>query len=282
MIKTIETDHVFSVGLASSLIMSAEMMISEMPFSHVTCWGYAPEWHLDAHGRQSGTASQQSQQSRHTIDIGRVEANFATLQASKAFFEDFLTIELTDLLGISFPVLLNFFRSAQILYRLRVMDDAGWDNSVDLLAALDLVANRYNQIPALYGFLTETDADGNDVNNFYVKCAKTFTATLPMWRAHFAQAETSRMAAGTSTAAGVGADAGGGGTVAGTEPGAGSQVPPAMISANLNSNLGGRVNYPGMNNFMLPELFPMDFSIDDAWCNEALFSWDTSQFGPMQ
>lgn len=262
--------------LASSLIMSAEMMISEMPFSHVTCWGYAPEWRLDAHGRQPSQG----------MDIGRAEASFATLQASRAFFEDFLTLGLPDLVGVSFPVLLNFFRAAQILYRLRVVEDSGgWDDSVDLLAALDLVAGRYSQIPALYGFLTETDDDGNEVNNFYVKCAKTFTATLPMWRAHFAQAEASRAAAGTGTGTSrdVGADAGPGGPGMGTESraGAGSQVPPAMIGANLNPNLGGRVNYPGMNNFMLPDLFPMDFPIDDTWCNEALFSWDTSQFGLM-
>ncbi|KAI1115790.1 hypothetical protein F5Y14DRAFT_104164 [Nemania sp. NC0429] len=285
---------------ASSLIMSAEMMISEMPFSHVTCWGYAPEWRLDAHGRQQPQSQSQSRHNNNNnnsnIDIGRAEASFATLQASKAFFEDFLSLGMSELVGVSFPVLLNFFRAAQILYRLRVVDEGAagscWDDSVDLLAALDLVATRYNQIPVLYGFLTERDADGNEVHNFYVKCAKTFSATLPMWRAHFAQAEGSRTAAAGTGAgaggAGAGADAAAAaaGTGMGTEAGvgAGSQVTPAMICAGLNSNLGGgRVNFPGgMNNFMLPELFPMDFPIDEAWCNETFLSWDTSQFGLMQ
>ncbi|KAI0454547.1 hypothetical protein F5B21DRAFT_475017 [Xylaria acuta] len=266
--------------LAMSLIMSAEMLVSEIPFSNATCWGHLPESHMDAHSRQLRTQPHP----RH-IDIARIEANYATLQTSKAFFEHFLTFELPDFLGFSFPVLLNFFRAAQILYRLRVVDGLSSDNSpvsngVDLLEGIGLVANRYEQLPGLYGFLTEADAEGNEATNFYDKCAKTFNGTLPMWRAHFAQAEASRMGTGTGTSTsigtGLGADAGGGGVN-------GPQVSPAMpMNAGFNSNLGGRVNYPGMTNFMLPDLFPMDFSMDDAWCSEIMFSFDPTVLGPVQ
>ncbi|KAI3316888.1 hypothetical protein HD806DRAFT_401951 [Xylariaceae sp. AK1471] len=260
--------------IATSLILSAEMIITDMPFSNCICWGQMPEWHPDAPTR-SGAQSQ----ARYT-DPGRVEAIFATLQTSKAYFEHFLTFSLPDFLSLSFPVLLNFFRASQILYRLRLLDDPGWDrsvvsNSIDLLAAIDLIANRYAQLPGLYGFLTETDSQGNEVTNFYVKCSKTFHSTLPMWRAHFVQAEALKTGTGTGTC--VDADAG---------SGTGSQVPPATmmggVATSLNPNTGARMNYPGMTNFMLPELYPMDFSMDDVWCNEMLSSWDIGVLGPFQ
>ncbi|KAH8166020.1 hypothetical protein CIB48_g2229 [Xylaria polymorpha] len=259
--------------LATSLIMSAEMFISEIPFSNSTCWGHLPESHLDAHTRQL-----RPQPPPRHIDIARVEANYATLHTSRAFFDHFLTFELTDFLGFSFPVLLNFFRAAQILYRLRVVDELTPDNqavpnSIDLLEGIEIVANRYEQLPGLYGFLTEVDAEGNEATNFYNKCAKTFTGTSPVWRAHFAQAEASKM--GTSTSTGLGADASSGLN----EP----QVSPVMpMNTGFNSNLEGRANNQGLPNFMLPDLFPMDFSMDEAWCSEIMFSFDPTVLGPIQ
>lgn len=253
--------------------MSAEMFISEIPFSNSTCWGHLPESHLDAHTRQL-----RPQPPPRHIDIARVEANYATLHTSRAFFDHFLTFELTDFLGFSFPVLLNFFRAAQILYRLRVVDELTPDNqavpnSIDLLEGIEIVANRYEQLPGLYGFLTEVDAEGNEATNFYNKCAKTFTGTSPVWRAHFAQAEASKM--GTSTSTGLGADASSGLN----EP----QVSPVMpMNTGFNSNLEGRANNQGLPNFMLPDLFPMDFSMDEAWCSEIMFSFDPTVLGPIQ
>ncbi|KAI3339851.1 hypothetical protein F4824DRAFT_39554 [Ustulina deusta] len=249
--------------LATSLIMSAEMLIAELPFSNSS---HPPESHIDTNTQLPGVPVH----AQH-IDIARVEASFATLQASKAFLEHFLTFELPDFMGFSFPVLLNFFRAAQILYRLRVMDDPGWDrsavaNSVDILAAMDLVSNRFNQLPNVYGFLTETDAEGNEVTNFYVKCAKTFSCTSPMWRAHFTQADAPKASTDTIVSAAE--------TI--------SQVTAPVMGACFSATLGSRANYPGMRNFMMPEVFPMDFSMDDVWCNEIMSSWDTSLLGPFQ
>ncbi|KAI0533041.1 hypothetical protein GGR58DRAFT_138001 [Xylaria digitata] len=247
--------------LATSIIMSAEMAIGELPFSSATSSSQLIGSQVDTRPRAAGTPF-----STRQMDLARVERSFATLQTSRAFFDHFLTFELADFIGFSFPVLLNFFRSAQVLYRLRVMDEPGWDrsavtDSVDLLGTMEIITNRFDQLPPLYGFLTETDAEGNEVYNFYAKCARTFAGTLPMWRAHFAQADAG---AGLT----VGADAS-------AAAAAGSQVPPAMMGAGLNANPAGRVNYPGMTNFMMPELFPMDFSVDDSWVNE-MFSWDTN------
>ncbi|KAI1424353.1 hypothetical protein F5Y12DRAFT_450236 [Xylaria sp. FL1777] len=245
--------------LATSLILCADMLIAELPFSN---WNHLVESHIDPNTRPP---------SRH-MDIARVEACFVTLQTSKAFFEHFLTFDESDLVGFSFPVLLNFFRAAQILYRLRVMDDPLWDrsavtNSVDILGALDTLAGRFDQVPNMCGFQTETDAEGNEIMNFYVKCARTFSGTTPMWRAHFAQADAPK--AGTDST--VGTDTATRETV--------SQVPPAMMGPGLNSNLGSKMNYPGTANFMIPELFPLDFSMDDVWSNELMGAYPENLFG---
>ncbi|KAI1352114.1 hypothetical protein F5Y01DRAFT_280702 [Xylaria sp. FL0043] len=248
--------------LATSLIMYAEMLITELPFSN---WNYPPE---------SGAPSRS-----RPIDLARVEASFVSLQTSKAFLEHFLTFEVPDFVGFSFPVLLNFFRAAHILYRLRVMDDPAWDRSavtrsIDLLAALGLVANRFNQLPGLYSFLTETDAEGNEVTNFYIKCARTFSGTLPMWRAHFAQADgqtdVSKLSCADNT---LRADAGSSRETV-------SQVPPAMMGAGLTSAPGVRMNYQGgSNSWTMPEVFPMDFSMDDVWSYELMGGYSENLFG---
>jgi hypothetical protein len=162
-------------------------------------------------------------------------------------------------------------------------DDSGWDhsavsNTIDLLGALKLIANRYVQMADLYGFLTETDAGGNEVTNFYVKCSRTFSGTVPMWEAQMAK-NLVKMKTKTGTGAGTGvcahADS------SNTENNTGSQIPPAMMgaAAGPNPNLGPRVNYPGIGNYMLPELFSMDFSMDDAWYNDILPPWDMGTAG---
>ncbi|KAI0977103.1 hypothetical protein F4678DRAFT_2631 [Xylaria arbuscula] len=241
--------------LVTSLVMNAEMLIAELSFSN---WSHTPESGIPFHAR--------------CTEISRVEASYVTLQTSKAFLEHFLTFEVRDFVGFSFPVLLNFFRAAHILYRLRILDDPVWDrsavtNSVDIFAAMDLAASRFSQLPALYGFLTETDADGNEVTNFYLKCAKTFNGTGPMWRAHFAQADAPKAGADAT----VSTDAGAGETV--------SHVPPAMMSDGLTPNFAGRGTQPGMSNFILPELFPMDFTLDDVWSSEIMGGYPEGVFG---
>ncbi|GAW25433.1 putative zn 2cys6 transcription factor protein [Rosellinia necatrix] len=312
--------------LATSLILSAEVMIAEMPFCNPSCWSHAPETHADAQTARARHASTPPPLPlpppppaaalglrAAPADVWRIEASYGTLQASTAFVEHFLGLGPADLVGLSFPALLNFFRAAQVLYRLRAVADelphpvlvvvaggGGWEGEgegdegcrgqsrIDLLAAVDLVAGRYADLPARYGFLSETDADGAEVTNFYVKCAKTFSATLPMWRAQFAQADAARAGATSTAATAAGADSGGGVGVSGgdggvVDPEAGSQVAPAVMGgAGLNPNMaGGRVNYSGMTNFMVPDILPMDFSMDDAWCNEIWASWDPSILGPM-
>ncbi|KAI1308924.1 hypothetical protein F5Y03DRAFT_86281 [Xylaria venustula] len=241
--------------LVTSLIINTEMLITELSFSN---WSPPPEAGIPFHARPT--------------EIARVEASYIALQTSKAFLEHFLTFEARDFVGFSFPVLLNFFRAAHILYRLRVLDDPDWDrsavtNSVDLFAAMDLVASRFSQLPGLYGFLTETDADGNEVASFYLKCAKTLNGTAPMWRAHFAQADAPKV--DTDAAVSTGAESGE--TV--------SHMPPAMMSAGLTPNPANRMTYPGMTNFILPELFPMDLSLDDVWSSEIMGGYPEGVFG---
>ncbi|KAI2638625.1 hypothetical protein GGS21DRAFT_509197 [Xylaria nigripes] len=268
-IKDSMPQNLWDNRLATSLIMSAEVTITDLPFYNPTHSGYM----LDLHTRPG------AQSDFRQIDIGRVEASFAVLQTTATFLKHFLTFELPDLLGFSFPVLLSFFRALQILYRLRLLDCPGWDHSavsesIDMLAVVDLMANRYGQLSNLYGFLAETDADDNEVTNFYVKCSKMLRATLSVWRAHFGPSEVSK----TDTAVNVSGDSDP------SDEATRSQVPPAMMGEpGLNSNIENRENYsPINNNVILPEPFPTEFQLDDAWYNEMLFSWDPNVSGPVQ
>ncbi|KAI0396822.1 hypothetical protein F5Y17DRAFT_60975 [Xylariaceae sp. FL0594] len=292
------------------LILSAEMIIADIPFSTCICRSHTPDSRPDH--------SKVHQNEAHAVprrpDASHLEGLYASLQASKACLEHFLTFELSELLAMSFPVLLNFFRASQTLYRLRLLDDPDWDRSVvaesvDLLGSTKAVADRYAQLPALYGYRAETDAEGNEIASFYTKCSKTLASTIPMWRSHFEQAETSKTnttitttttnsttkttgntstgtstdtdtAAGGSTMA-VDLDAGG---VGGISRGAGPAAAHMMgahahvQNANNNNNFGiirTALSYPSsmmMSNSMpLPEMLPMDFfSMDDAWCNDMM------------
>ncbi|KAI0525522.1 hypothetical protein F5B22DRAFT_590311 [Xylaria bambusicola] len=249
--------------LATTLIMQAEMLIAEISLSSRSHW----EAHTDTRTRPPDVS--------RPIDIGHVEANFVALQASKASFEQFLTFELSDFVGFSFPVLLNLYRAAGVLYRLRMMDEPGWDgcavtNSVELLPALDQLAERYSELLRVYGFLAETDGEGNECLSFFSKSMRTLSSTSAMWRAHFAQADALAKV-NTDTSAGS-ADTG----TLETE----SKVPPASVGVGLSPNVMSRVTYPAMPNFMLPEVFPMDFSMDDAWCNEIMSSWEPGLLRP--
>ncbi|KAI1363476.1 hypothetical protein F5Y08DRAFT_309511 [Xylaria arbuscula] len=251
--------------LAKSLIMQIDLQIAEISLS---------SWcHSEAHA----DTTTETPEIPHPIDISRVEANWAAMQASKEFFEHFLTFELSDFVGFSFPVLLNFYRAAGLLYRLRVTDDPGWDGcvvteSVDLVSALNMLSDRHSQLLSVYGFLTETDAEGNELNHFFAKSMRTFSTTATMWQAHFAQADASRKGGTTEASDVCGASAG-----CVNEAEAHVHHPPGV---SLNANIPGRTNYQGMPNFMMPDVFPMDFSMDDAWCNEIMSSWEPGLPGP--
>ncbi|KAI1433338.1 hypothetical protein GGR50DRAFT_669090 [Xylaria sp. CBS 124048] len=257
--------------LVTALIMSAEMFIMDMPFYSSA---FVP-------GSQTGAQAR-------PMDIGRAEASFAALQATANFLKHYLTFELSDLVGLSVNVSLNFSRALQMQFRLRLLDYAGWERSaesniIDLLAFINNLANRYSQLPSLYGFLTETDADGNEVANFYVKCSKMLKAASSAWQAHLPPGETPKGVMDISLCS----DA----------VRAGPQVPPAIMgpglnpnpNPNSNPNLDTRVNYPAMNtnnhnhnHVVLSETPVIDFPLDDAWYNEMLFTWDPNIICPGQ
>ncbi|KAI1821875.1 hypothetical protein F4861DRAFT_431606 [Xylaria intraflava] len=252
--------------LATSLIMSAEVYIMDIPFYNPA----HPVYLMESHARPGAQAPPRD------VDIGRIEASFAVLQSSAAFLKHFLTFGLSDLVGLSIHVILNFGRALQVPFRLRVLDHPGWDpsvitDSIDMFTFNNVIANRYSQLSGLYGFLTERDADGNEVSNFYIKHSKMLRATLSVWRPHATQGESLKASTGTTL--------GGDNYNAGTRP----QAPPAMINDGLYQSLQTREDYPAIHsNVALPESFPIDFSLDDAWYTEVLFSSDPTILGPGQ
>ncbi|KAI1329048.1 hypothetical protein F5Y16DRAFT_367268 [Xylariaceae sp. FL0255] len=273
-----------------SCILSADMIITDMPFLHavtnsncVTLPDPNPTPPLATH------------HTSRSVDINRLEAYYATLQTSKAFMENFLNFPLSDHLGFSFPVFLYFFRASQILYRLILTEEPGWDRnavleSVDLVGAIEKLASRFAHVSDFYGYKMEVDVDGKEKPDFYMKCAKTMRATAPMWRTGFVQA-------GLRVAGETGSIGGGGGAGAGGAGGLGAggmhmQTGASMMGASQASGYsngvgggGGSVGGGGtgtgagnpahmMGALTFPDIFPIDFSFDETWTGDVLSAWD--------
>ncbi|KAI0205086.1 hypothetical protein F4808DRAFT_272778 [Astrocystis sublimbata] len=261
--------------IATSLLLSAEMLVSELPFAPFQPLYQHAEPNFEGNGQPPRP---QFHTSSRLTELARAEANYATMQVSKRVFEQFLTFETPDCLGFSFPILLNFFRAAQVLYRLRVVDGINSDSpandtsgviggGVGLIEGVELMANRFEQLSDLYGFHAETDAEGSEATSFYAKCSKLFSGTLPMWRAHFAQAEAAKMAACTGTTS-SGTDTGPATTDLGVDTGNAMNAPQTVPPFPA---------YPGYNsNYPLSDMLSMDFHMDEAWGNELMLSFDTS------
>ncbi|KAI1259417.1 hypothetical protein F5Y18DRAFT_409954 [Xylariaceae sp. FL1019] len=239
--------------IVQTCILSVDMLITEMPFPNCvkdTCVTLPPP------------ASASAKSGATMMDTTRLENLYATYQTSKAFMDHFLKFGLAELVGVSFPVFLHFFRACQTLYRLIMTEDPGWDRAVmsegvDLVASIKLLASRFAQLPGLYGLNTDTDSEGNEVANFYVKCAKTLSNTAPMWQSAFAQAGVGKEAVRDTSVAQV------------------QNMPGLLGGGGLPAQQHPEPVIPGHQGYILPNLFPIDFSVDDGWWNDYFVSpWD--------
>ncbi|KAI0157785.1 hypothetical protein GGR57DRAFT_54822 [Xylariaceae sp. FL1272] len=246
--------------IVQTCILSVDMLITEMPF---------PNCFKDIYVNLTPPASAKSGVT--TIDPARLENLYATFQTSKAFLDHFLGYGLSELVGVSFPVFLHFFRACQTLYRLILTEEPGWDRSVvsegvDLVASIKLLASRFAQLPGLYRLRNDTDSEGNEVLTFYVKCAKTLNNTAPMWQSAFAQAGVGKNGSSSDAARGARDN-----SIAQVQnmPG-----PAGMLGAGLPAQ-HPEPSIPGQQGYILPNLFPIDFSVDDGWWNDYFVSsWD--------
>ncbi|KAI1342276.1 hypothetical protein F5Y15DRAFT_336486 [Xylariaceae sp. FL0016] len=261
--------------IALSYLYSTDMIISDMPF-----WNNNPFTSPQA-SRPSHLAT-----SPRSPDLSRLEAYYSLFANAKAVLTNYLSFLPVDIVGFSFIFILHFFRSTQVLYRLTLTEDADWDHGIvqenfDLLGAIEQAAKRYAQVAGIYGLQTERDGAGNEVTDFFTKCANALRATVPVWRAALGHKRTKGIhaAGGTSFGMNVGAGEGQGpedSTSGETLPDTGGNT----IGPDLAIVGGSMYGAPGSTDQMTPaiagfqEFLPMDFAMDDAWWTELVGSWD--------
>ncbi|KAI0896268.1 hypothetical protein F4806DRAFT_56629 [Annulohypoxylon nitens] len=219
-----------------SHLYAAEISIADMSLWNVNPW-------LTAHPPRPPPATG----SAGGIDIGKLDAYYSSLTASKASLENFLSFAPGEYMCLSMPLTLHFGRATQTVYRLMVVDDPEWDrnivkDSIDLMSMMERTANRFLQVPQICGIEVSEDPEMID---YYTKAANALRATIPSWTATLEQLGC---ASGNATAA----------AAAGTPaPGVGAGCEPPQ-------------QYPGM-----PELPSIEW-LDDPWLTDMLRSWEGS------
>ncbi|KAI8961511.1 hypothetical protein F5Y11DRAFT_326039 [Daldinia sp. FL1419] len=219
--------------VVNSHLYAAELSIADMSLWNVNAW-LSTHPHRPTGVSSSGTGG---------IDLGKMDAYYASLQASKAALENFLGFELSDYPAISFTVTLHFGRAAQTLYRLMVVEDPDWDrnivkNSIDMMAALEQAASNFIQVSTAYNPENGDDLDSMD---YYSRAGLALRSTIPAWSSTIEQIN---LGVHVNSAVPEGAGAG-----AGT-------ATPYQVQAQV-----------------LPELTSLEW-LDDPWLSDMLRSWE--------
>lgn len=226
-----------------SHIYAAELSIADMSLWNVNPW-------LTAHPPKPTTVSGSVVGG---IDVGKLDAYYSSLQASKASLENFLSFSTPEFMCLTFSLTLHFGRSAQTLYRLMVVDDPEWDrsivkNSIDLMQVMERTANRFMQVPHVCGIETSDDPENMD---YYTKAGNALRATIPAWTATL---EQMGCGSGAGPTAGGAATSAGAGAANAAAAAAADQVPPGSV---------------------IPEFTSMEW-LDDPWLTDMFRSWEGS------
>ncbi|OTA98461.1 hypothetical protein M426DRAFT_325964 [Hypoxylon sp. CI-4A] len=233
-----------------SHLYAAELSIADMSLWNVNPWlishphkpSQPPGLHHHNNNSSSSNNQTPSPSSSWNVDFGKIDAYYASLSASKASVENFLSFAPADYMSLSFSLTLHFGRAAQTLYRLMVVDDPEWDRgvvkrSIDLMASMRRVADLFLAVPRVCGFETGDDDESMD---YYTKASNALRATIPSWCSTLEQM-------------GVPVVGGGGGDAPANPAAAAEQIfPPGSI---------------------ITEFTTMDW-LDDPWLTEMMKAWE--------
>ncbi|KAK2015906.1 hypothetical protein LZ32DRAFT_112731 [Colletotrichum eremochloae] len=151
-------------------------------------------------------------------DVARLDNLYACLHAVKAWWDHFFTLDPTSYFYMSFLAFTQLSHCTVALYRLSVLEDPVWDrasvrSTIDLIATLDEVANRFMLVSDRVGLRDDT-GEGTT----FEKALKTIRGLRNVWEAALAPFAKTQ----PPTAAGVGVGVGPGGLGAGGMMGSGA------------------------------------------------------------
>ncbi|KAI2467935.1 hypothetical protein F4781DRAFT_400299 [Annulohypoxylon bovei var. microspora] len=229
-------------ALEDNKIILSHLYAAEIAIADMSLWNVNP-W-LTVHPPRPDPVTR----SGGGIDVGKLDAYYSSLEASKASLENFLSFAPGEYMCLSMPLTLHFGRATQTVYRLMVVDDPEWDrnivkNSIDLMSMMERTANRFLQVPQICGIEMSEDPETMD---YYTKAANALRATIPSWMATLDQLGCG---SGAATAGGAGTPAAGMGPIPGAEQ---PQYPPGSV---------------------VPEFTSMEW-LDDPWLTDMLRTWE--------
>ncbi|KAI0884169.1 uncharacterized protein GGS22DRAFT_19950 [Annulohypoxylon maeteangense] len=231
-------------SLKDNKVVLSHLYAAEIAIADMSLWNVNP-W-LTAHPPRPAPISGSS---GNGIDVGKLDAYYSSLQASKASLENFLSFAPGEYMCLSMSLTLHFGRATQTVYRLMVVDDPEWDRNIvkaaiDLMSVMERTANRFLQVPQICGIETSDDPEMLD---YYTKAANALRATIPSWTATLEQLGCVSSATATAVAAAST-------PVSGAGAGAETMFPPGTA---------------------IPELSSMEW-LDDPWLTDMLRSWEGS------
>jgi hypothetical protein len=119
-----------------------------------------------------------------SYDFKRREYLYACLHASKAALDTFLSIEVATYPGVSFSIMIQFSHSCQVLYRLSLLEDPGWDRALvrqtaDIIAYLERASAKTQEVHDMGYF----DFGCTATENVFEKAAAGLRSATGIWNA---------------------------------------------------------------------------------------------------
>ncbi|KAL0944843.1 C6 transcription factor [Colletotrichum truncatum] len=178
-------------------------------------------------------------------DVARLDILYACLHAVKSWFEHFFTLPPASYYAIPFPFFAQLSHCTVSLYRLTVLEDPVWDrasvrNTIDLIATLDEIGDRFMRVFVEAGLNVDVEE-----GNAFAKAVKTISGLRNTWAATLGPIVNPATTAVANPGVGGAAVLGGSGVPAG----------PGVGDLEL-----GQFGYDMMDNRWFTDIFtPFDF-----------------------